>query len=140
MTNLHPLDPSPIGLPVRRQPGILDEILEYGTDTDCRRALYYVAEVLGGQGIETMLADADDAKAELDQAETKLKEYQEFFSDTVSLVEEYGGLYPCAEPYNIAPIVADTFREHDDMRTVLANIRQAIADGESAEYIASLLG
>lgn len=68
-SNLLPLDPSPIGTADRMMPDNLDEVLEYGTDADCRRALGSIADQLGLDTVAELyvrLEDLDSDNCELE--------------------------------------------------------------------------
>ena len=75
-----------------------------------------------------------------DAFEDTIKEYTDFYSDCVQTVEEYHGSFMGTDrPFSFHEYIAEEFQKADEYKTALINIRQALKDGESADYIASLM-
>jgi hypothetical protein len=67
------------------------------------------------------------------------EDYRHFFNDCLETIEEYRGRFPCAGPRDVLPLIQEAVEKADEYKTALINIRQALKDGESADYIASLI-
>ena len=89
----------------------LDEIVEYGTDADCRAKLDAVSAELAGDTIQGLRNRIEELELSLTTAQEAEKEYHGFFDGVTYIIGEYSGRVRWATPASVLPIIEDAFQQ-----------------------------